>query len=51
MLGGRNDANIFCDDCLNNPRPWGSGRVMFMYSAATRSMILAFKRKDRYYLI
>ena len=51
MLGGRNDANIFCDDCLNNLRPRGSRRVVFMYNAAARSMILAFKRKDRYYLI
>ena len=29
MLGDHNDANILCDDCLNNPRPWLSGRAVF----------------------
>ena len=51
MLGDHNDANILCDDCLNNPRPWTSGRAVFVYNAKARSMILALKGKDRHDLI
>ncbi|MDB9965752.1 double zinc ribbon domain-containing protein [Planktomarina temperata] len=51
MLGDHNDANILCDDCLNNPRPWISGRAVFSYNAKARSMILALKRHDRHDLI
>ena len=51
MLGDHNDANILCDDCLNNPRPWISGRAVFSYNATARSMILALKRQDRHDLI
>ena len=51
MLEDHNDANILCDDCLNNPRPWTSGRAVFAYNAKARSMILALKGKDRHDLI
>ena len=51
MLGDHNDANILCDDCLNNPRPWTSGRAVFVHNAKARSMILALKGKDRHDLI
>lgn len=51
MLGDHNDANILCDDCLNNPRPWISGCAVFSYNAKARSMILALKRHDRHDLI
>ena len=51
MLWDHNDANILCDDCLNNPRPWTSGCAVFAYNAKARSMILALKGKDRHDLI
>jgi predicted amidophosphoribosyltransferase len=36
---------------LNNPRPWTSGRAVFVYNAKARSMILALKGQDWHDLI
>ncbi|TMV07064.1 ComF family protein [Ruegeria sediminis] len=47
-LPGETDGHrIECDDCMQDPRPWGDGRAALLYQGRARRMILALKHGDR----
>ncbi|WP_283424383.1 ComF family protein [Shimia sagamensis] len=41
------EIRVVCDDCLCDPPPWRQGRSAFLYEAAGRQIVLAFKHGDR----
>lgn len=47
-LPGEGDGHrIECDDCMQTPRPWHSGRAALIYKDRARQMVLALKHGDR----
>lgn len=38
---------LFCDSCLQSPRPWVQGRAALLYANTGRKLVLALKHGDR----
>lgn len=47
VIGGGDDGDAICDDCLTIPRPWVSGRAAMLYQGRGRRIVLALKHGDR----
>lgn len=47
LQGGHDGHRIECDDCMQTPRPWRSGRAALIYKDRARQMVLALKHGDR----
>ena len=47
VIGGTDEDNAICDDCLTIPRPWVSGRAAMLYRGRGRRIVLALKHSDR----
>lgn len=52
VLGDTSDApDLVCNDCLSDPRPWGSARAVLRYNKTGRKIVLALKHGDRLDLV
>ena len=47
VVGGAEETDAICDDCLTIPRPWTSGRAAMLYEGRGRRIVLASKHGDR----
>lgn len=45
------ESSIVCDDCLSQPRPWGTARAVLRYDKTARKIVLALKHGDRLDLV
>lgn len=47
-LPGQSDGDVlYCDMCLQAPRPWSKGRAALLYRDTGRKLVLALKHGDR----
>ncbi|NNE52246.1 MAG: ComF family protein [Sulfitobacter sp.] len=47
LPGDDGDDIIFCDTCLETPRPWVRGRAALLYRETGRKLVLSLKHGDR----
>ena len=47
VIGGADETDATCDDCLTIPRPWAGGRAAMLYQGRGRRIVLALKHGDR----
>lgn len=47
LLGGEEDPEALCDDCLAESPPWSAARAALSYRDKGREMVLALKHADR----
>lgn len=47
LVGEASKGPMFCDICLNAPRPWGRARAPLLYQGTARRLVLGFKHGDR----
>lgn len=46
-LPGSEGGEVLCDDCLQMPRPWSTGRAALSYRDLGRRVVLSLKHGDR----
>lgn len=47
LLGESHDDTVYCDDCLQAPRPWIKGRSAIIYEGHGRKLVLSLKHSDK----
>lgn len=51
LPGPEDGQAIECDECMQNPRPWGQGRAALIYRDNARRLVLGLKHGDRQELV
>ncbi|TKZ15977.1 ComF family protein [Shimia litoralis] len=51
LVGEHEGGVVYCDSCIEQPRPWTAGRAAMMYQNNARRLVLPLKHGDRLDLV